>query len=508
MLEFARHDGLAVQVGDFLDLKSTLKSGGELAATAKEEQALLVLEELGAHLFDGLIELEDLAELVRHLGQTLDNLLTALLFRGAILAEREGKHDHGNELGGVGLGGSNTNLGTSVDVDTAVGEKGDGRANNVDDTDGQSAALKAVAEGTERISRLTRLRDEDAGVVTEDWGFSVQEVGGKLDGDGDLGEFLKHATHSHARVVAGTAGNEDETTAATDGRHVLSQTTKGDLLVDHVQTTTHGVDDGLGLLEDLLLHEVVKVALHDLLELKLDSLDGTDVGGAIVFVETVDVELALVDVSNVVVLEVEHLLGVLNNGGRVRREEELCGHGDAIVGEERTGLRAVEQGLVRRSQKSRGLLESSVLGSLLSGKSTVLGVLDIDKVDLHLLGSADTDNKGRTLAGGNDLMRIMDRLEQQTKSTLKLLDDGLGQRGEVDIGVQVMEVLGELGDALSVSLGLEAEALALEEGPELLVVCDDTVVDDGKLPVGVRSGCEVSFSKNMILQCMCERAYL
>jgi hypothetical protein len=51
--------------------------------------------------------------------------------------------------------------------------------------------------------------------------------------------------------------------------------------------------------------------------------------------------------------------------------------------------------------------------------------------------------------------------------------------------VLVVDVLGQLGNALGVGLGLEAEALALEEGLQLLVVGDDTIVNDGELPVGV-----------------------
>jgi hypothetical protein len=50
-----------------------------------------------------------------------------------------------------------------------------------------------------------------------------------------------------------------------------------------------------------------------------------------------------------------------------------------------------------------------------------------------------------------------------------------------------VDVLGELGNALSVGLGLELEALGLEESLQLLVVGDDTVVDNAELPVGVRS---------------------
>jgi hypothetical protein len=53
--------------------------------------------------------------------------------------------------------------------------------------------------------------------------------------------------------------------------------------------------------------------------------------------------------------------------------------------------------------------------------------------------------------------------------------------------VLVVEELGELRNALRVGLGLESEALGLEQGLQLLVVCDDAIVNDGELPCGVRS---------------------
>ena len=87
MLELSRHDGLAVEVRDFLDLQSTLERSGVLRATSEEEQRLLVLEPL-AELLDRLVELEHLLELVRDLAETLDNLLTPLLLRGTVLTER------------------------------------------------------------------------------------------------------------------------------------------------------------------------------------------------------------------------------------------------------------------------------------------------------------------------------------------------------------------------------------------------------------------------------------
>ena len=517
MLQFTGHDSLAVEVGNLLDLERTWKKAkwisdnipkqrmpsvaggstrtfersGILSATSQKEQTLLILEELGAHLLDRLIQLQNLAELVRDLAETLNDLLAALLLRRTVLAQGQGEHDHGHELRGVCLGGGHTNLGTSVDVHTAVGQEGDGGADDVDDTDGQGATLQTVAQSHEGIGSLAGLRHKYASVITEDGSLTIQEVGGQLHCNGDLRQLLKHTTHRHARVVAGTAGDEDQTTTAANGGDVLAKTTQSDHLVRNVQTTTHGVDHGLGLLEDLLLHEVVELALHDLLELQLDGLNGTDVGGAVVLGESVDVELSIVDVSNVIVLEVEHLLGVLDDGGGIRGQEELGGLGDSVVGQERAGLRTVQEGLVGRSQQTGGrLLESDVLGGLLRGKRAIFREFDIDKVHLHLLGGAHTDDQGRTLAGRNDLMGVVNRLEQQTESAFQLLDHRLGEDGELNVRVLVVQVLGQLGDTLGVGLGLEAEALALQQGLQFLVVGDDTIVNDGELPGGVRSGAD------------------
>jgi len=52
--------------------------------------------------------------------------------------------------------------------------------------------------------------------------------------------------------------------------------------------------------------------------------------------------------------------------------------------------------------------------------------------------------------------------------------------------VRIVEELGEFGNAFGVGVSLELEALALEECLQLLVVGDDTVVDDCKLPLWVR----------------------
>ena len=188
----------------------------------------------------------------------------------------------------------------------------------------------------------------------------------------------------------------------------MAKTTQGDLLVDSIQTSAHGVDHGFRLLEDLLLHEVIELALHDLLQLQFNGLDGADIGGAIVLGQAVNVQLTLVDVSDIVVLEVQDFLCVLNDGRWVRGQEELSGLRDTVIRQEGSRLRAVEQGLVGRSKETGGrLLESDILGGLLRWKSTLFRELHINKVHFHLLRGSHTNDQGRTLAGRNDFVGVV-----------------------------------------------------------------------------------------------------
>ena len=75
-------------------------------------------------------------------------------------------------------------------------------------------------------------------------------------------------------------------------------------------------------------------------------------------------------------------------------------------------------------------------------------------------------------------MRVVDGLDEKTESTLELLDNSLDQRGKAEIGVLRVDVLGELCDSFSVGLSLEFVTLALKQSLQLLVVCDNTVVDN------------------------------
>lgn len=240
-------------------------------------------------------------------------------------------------------------------------------------------------------------------------------------------------------MVRGAAGDKDEAAAAADDVEVGLETSEGDGVRVKVDAAAHRVDDGLGLLVDFFLHEVVKRPLHDGGELNLERLDGADGRhGAVVLAQAVDVELALGNVRDVVVLEVQDALGVLDDGRRVRRDEELDGLGHAVLGQERARLAAHELAAVRVGR--RGDAEEAVGRT---GRRTLLerlvGVgrtreLDVDKVNLELLLRLDTDQDRRTTTRDDNLIRVVDRLEDERERALLRIVRRSASAGALDRG--------------------------------------------------------------------------
>jgi hypothetical protein len=168
---------------------------------------------------------------------------------------------------------------------------------------------------------------------------------------------------------------------------------------------------------------VVKFSLHDLRELELEGLNRAD--GALLAVglalsETVDVQLSVGDVSDVVIFEVENALGVLDNCSSVRGDEELDGLRKAVIGHEgarlRTGHLATgggwdEEGVVAATAKDRrlGFMASSRLSSR---------EFDIYEIDLELLFGLDANEKGRTATSRDGFVRVMDALENKCERAL------------------------------------------------------------------------------------------
>ena len=193
-------------------------------------------------------------------------------------------------MAGVGLGGRYTDFRASVDVDTAVTFSTNARTDRVCDSDDESVAGLAVAEGHEGVGRLSGLRNEKADVVPENGSASVEEIRGEVNHHGEFGEFLEKLSGGNGRVVGSSARNQQKTTAPTDFPEVVLDAPQDNHFVLEIDTASHCVYDGLGLFEDLLLHERRVAALHDLLDLHLEGGDLSVVGIVNTAFESVDAQ--------------------------------------------------------------------------------------------------------------------------------------------------------------------------------------------------------------------------
>lgn len=84
-------------------------------------------------------------------------------------------------------------------------------------------------------------------------------------------------------------------------------------------------------------------------------------------------------------------------------------------------------------------------------------------------------------------MRIVHRFDQETKSTSELFNNGLSQNCKINVRLLVVEVFGKFGNAFSVRFRLKPEPFAFQKRLQLLIVCDDSIVNNREFPAIVGS---------------------
>ena len=82
-------------------------------------------------------------------------------------------------------------------------------------------------------------------------------------------------------------------------------------------------------------------------------------------------------------------------------------------------------------------------------------------------------------------MRIVNRLQQKTESSLQLVYNSFSKDGKFYFGILIIDVLSELCNSLGISLCFEFEAFTLKESLEFLIIGDDTIVYNRELPCRV-----------------------
>ena len=225
---------------------------------------------------------------------------------------------HDGDLGGVALGGGHGDLGTGPGVDDVIGQLGDGGAHHVDDGQDTGTSCLALLHGGDGVGGLAGLGDHHQQGVLIHQGVAVAQLGGQVGLHRDAAELLDDVLAHAAGIEGGAAGGDHD---LVDLLQVLIG--QGEVVQDDLPLVDAGLDGGLqgvGLLHDLLEHEVVIAALlcggnvpGDAGDLHLDLLadgivHGDAVGG---------------DVCDLPVLQVDHVLGVGHQGGDVGREVVL-----------------------------------------------------------------------------------------------------------------------------------------------------------------------------------------
>ena len=263
-------------------------------------------------------------------------------------------------------------------------------------------------------------------------------------------------------VTRPARAEHDPPPASNDGQ-VRFETAEGDLVRIEIDPSSHGVDDGLGLFVNLLLHKVVKFPLHDLRQFQLECLDRSVLFCSApartrttlcVGSQTVNVQFSLGNVGDVVVLEIQHALGVLDDGSGVGSDEEFDGLRRPVFGHECAGLRAEEFLSLRR----RGGREEVGCGRDGKGRRTGkskrghefpgplrLGImeLDIDEIDFEFLLGLDANQEWRSATGGDGFVREVNGFENKGEGALEFLEDGFdeGSEGGPEGGLSVPDVL-------------------------------------------------------------------
>ena len=316
MLQLPGGVGLRVDVGDLLQLQGALHADGVVHVAADEEDGGVVEVE-GGEVLDVRPVGQDLLHLVRNGLQLRQDGAVFLPGQGAQLFRAvQADEVHHRQLGGEGLGGGHGDLRPGPGVEHVVALPGDGGAHHVDDGQHPGPQPPGLPHGGQGVHRLAGLGDHQGQGLVGDDGVAVAELGGQGHLHRLAQQPLQGVLGHHAHVVGGAAGDDIQLVhlpqvvrlqAQAVQRHLPLQDAGGD-----------GLAEGLGLLHDLLGHEVLVPAL----------LGGGDLPVHVVVLLLHRAEVGVVhpqvvggELGDLPVVQVAHVPGVLDQGGYIGGQE-------------------------------------------------------------------------------------------------------------------------------------------------------------------------------------------
>ena len=208
-----------------------------------------------------------------------------------------------------------------MDIGPRIRGPGDRRADDVADAEDERPGLAGQFDGGQRVGRLARLRHGHDDVVLADDGVAVAELRGVLHLDGNAADRLHEVFADQRGVPRRAARHENDAPGVHEPVAVVDHARKFHLAGVGVDASADAVDDGPGLLVNLLEHEMGIAALFQLRDRQLEFLD---VDLRVVVVQRDDFQRGVaVDHGDFAVAHVDEILGVFDDRRGVGREEEL-----------------------------------------------------------------------------------------------------------------------------------------------------------------------------------------
>ena len=267
------------------------------------------------------------------------------------------------QLGTIRLGGGHGDLRPGPGVQHHIRLPGDGGAHHIDDGQHLGPQTFGLPQSGHGVQGLAGLADDHHQGVLIHNGLHVSELGGQGHLHGLAQQPLQVVLAHHAHMVGGAAGHNVQLLEVSD--LLIGE---GEVLQVHLPVLNAGEDGAaqrLGLLHDLLGHEVLVAALFGGVHLPVHPGDllGDGLEQAVVALDALGGEH-----RHLPVLHIDDVPGVAENGGDVRGQEvgllpqpqnqgAVLAHGDELVGlvaaQDAQGigaLNAVEHPAHRRQQ--------------------------------------------------------------------------------------------------------------------------------------------------------------
>ena len=259
MLQLAGGIGLGVYVADLLQLQAAFQGQGIVQIAADEEHILLIGTFLCQRV-NGFGVLEDFLHLLRQLLHITHHGRIGFVADSAHnIAEIQAHQIQHGHLRAVSLGGSHSDLRACPGVKHIVRFPGNRRADHIDNGQNACPALLRLAQSGHGIQRFAGLTDDNDQIALADNGIAVT----KFRRQANLYRAAQHTLQiilaHHAHMVGRAAGDNIDFADAADFllRH-------GQIAQHHTTLLNTGrsrLTNGLGLLKNLLEHEVVIAAL-------------------------------------------------------------------------------------------------------------------------------------------------------------------------------------------------------------------------------------------------------